>query len=249
MDRLEQPLKAIRQSICSEFSINAEEARVYVWLLPPWFVKGQRRERSVVTTLAELLAILIDHPSMILAGTCRASEDQSTKRTWALRKGLIGKVIFRDKKVESIRHQDKLKKFVSWTPQEYKKNVDKEVRLGRSLEDVRALCNTLGSAVAVALFAPSRPTQIFGAVTFDTLASCQPDQATLARIEALLLVEAYGVLQAIALWGKYPHITKNLITHATGDTSTQDSPQSNDPQPKRAERVSETSPRPEGYIG
>jgi hypothetical protein len=142
---------------------------------------------------------------MILGGFSRSSPI-STGRTWALRKGIIGASVFgtdKGTRLLSIQHADELGKFEDWNEKQFKENVKEYERLNRSLEDIKVLVKTLGSAVAVGLqFSPTSD-RCFGALTFDTLVQCRVPKEKLLIIEGLLADQAPAVIAMIAKWRRY----------------------------------------------
>lgn len=194
----------IRHSIVQSpgLGLDSSAVSVKVWLLPPWYANDFRQGGGIKTDWADALAERFGHPTVVLGGELLPENHCSSNSCWALRKGLIGSVLFEisEEGWNSVSHDDNLH-LAGMTWLRYRKRSRDESQ-GLSRRDVRALCACYSVSVAAAL-RTDRESSPFGCVTVDSLnpGGLTDDQET--QLGSILVAAVPRIVNAINSWGEY----------------------------------------------
>lgn len=163
LDKLHSELAALPEVVgCG---VEARALGIKVWIVPPIYYRLQTQGPAVMTNWLDV-SFLNLWPALKAVGEVASPLIVSTGRRWTVGKGLLGQAL-RDndqpKEYRILIHGEDWGTNISKMKRREFKQVDANIRLGRSLRDFQGLSARYGSAVGVGLKLKDEPA--FGCIT------------------------------------------------------------------------------------
>lgn len=122
-----------------------------VWLLPRWYIHALAKPAYLRLAYTEVAIRLAQRPRMVLAARVFGPVPNDSGIPWVVGKGLVGRLTLLNLDYDVLDHSSFWPADLATMTEQQWRNVDEDIRAGRSLAEAQKLKSMYGTAVGVPL--------------------------------------------------------------------------------------------------